>query len=406
MKTNQLTCAPKGNPSGKVQNKADFSAHDLYVGIDVHKQRWQVAVCCQGLILSNCSLEANPEVLTTHLRKHYGEAHFYCVYESGPFGFGLCRALWAQGLQCMVVNPADIPDTHQQRASKTDPVDARKLATLHAAGLLQPIHVPSEKLQKQRSLMRFRKKLWGDLVRAKNRLKSELNFQGIAIPEKYDNTHWSRNFLNWIEEQALQDEDLCDTLLLMLEEIQQLRVLLLKTERKLRALMKSPEFQQNTELLRSIPGIGPLTALLFLVEVGDLHRFQSFDALNRFVGLCPDSHSSGERQKHTGLSERRHNTLRSALVEAAWQLIRRDVAMLEHYKALQKRMKGQQAIIRIARKLLRRMRAVLLSGKIYVKGVEGAVSSQQMEVPCLPAAKSRGRAKKRELATAGVHSAE
>ncbi|WP_423803148.1 transposase [Paraflavisolibacter caeni] len=43
------------------------------------------------------------------------------------------------------------------------------------------------------------------------------------------------------------------------------------------------------------------------MEVGDLHRFKSFDALNHFVGLCPDSHSSGEREKHTGLGDRRHN---------------------------------------------------------------------------------------------------
>ena len=107
-----------------------------------------------------------------------------------------------------MVNPADIPGTDKERRSKTDKVDARKLATHLAAGLLNAAHVPSEKLQKERSLIRFRKKLWGDLCRAKNRLKSELRFQGITIPPKYDNAHWSHNFLHWIEEQAMKDEDL------------------------------------------------------------------------------------------------------------------------------------------------------------------------------------------------------
>jgi transposase len=290
----------------------------------------------------------------------------------------------------MVVNPADIPDTDKERRSKTDVIDARKLATHLAAGLLHGVHVPSEKTQKQRSLIRFRKKLWGDLSRAKNRLKSELRFQGIVIPPQFDNPHWSHNFLNWIEQQAVQDEDLKDTLALMLEEVQALRGLLLKTERKLRELMRSEDFRQNSALLRSVPGVGPLTTMLFLLEVRDVNRFKNFDALNRFAGLCPDSHSSGQRERHTGLTRRAHSPLRSALVESAWQLIRKDPVMLEHYKKLCGRMKGPQAIIRIARRLLRRMRAVLLSGRMYVKGVEVG-SCEEVDAPVLPVVKPKGR---------------
>ena len=390
----QHTSALKRIPAQKVQNKADFTGRKLFVGIDVHKMRWQAAVYYEGLILSNTSIEGSSEALVTHLRKHYGEALFSCVYESGPFGFSLCRSLWAAGMDCIVVNPADIPGTDKERRSKTDTVDARKLAMHLAAGLLHAVHVPSEKLQKQRSLIRFRKKLWGDLCRAKNRLKSELRFQGIVIPLKYDTPHWSHNFLRWIEEQARKDEDLRDTLLLMLDEVKGLRVLLLKTERKLRELMWSSEYKEKSSLLRSIPGIGPLTAMLFLMEVGDVSRFKSFDGLNRFVGFCPDSHSSGETQRHSGISVRRHNQLRSMLVEASWQLIRRDAAMLDHYKTLTKRMKGQDAIIRIARKLLRRIRAVMLSEKLYVRGIDGALTTSQLNAPCLPPPTKKGRPKK------------
>jgi transposase len=332
--------------------------------------------------------------LITHLRKRYGEAQFHCVYESGPFGFALCRSLWAAGMECIVVNPADVPGTDKEKRSKTDKVYARKLAMHLSAGLLHPIHIPSERLQKQRSLIRFRKKLWGDLCRAKNRLKSELKFQGITVPPQYDNPHWSRNFLTWIKEQANQDAELKDTLLLMLEEARALRLLLLKTERKLRELMWSEEFSGRSELLRSITGIGPLTAMLFLLEVGDVRRFKTFDQLNRFVGFCPDSDSSGEREKHTGITIRRHNQLRSMLVEAAWQLIRRDAAMLDYYRNLTKRMKGQQAIIRVARKLLRRIRAVLLSKRMYVAGISGDQQAASINAPSLPMPKKKGRPKK------------
>lgn len=57
------------------------------------------------------------------------------------------------------------------------------------------------------------------------------------------------------------------------------------------------------------------------------------------------------------------------LVEAAWQAVRQDRAMPDGYEQLTKKMKGNEAIIRIARKLLRRMRAVLISGMEYQKGV-------------------------------------
>ena len=391
----QQSSALKKNPCLKVQNPGDFTGRHLYVGIDVHKLRWQVAVYYEGLVLSNTSIEGSAPALITHLKKRYGEALFHCVYESGPFGFSLCRSLQASGIDCIVVNPADIPTMDRDRRSKTDPVDARKLATHLSAGLLRPIHVPSEKLQKQRSLIRFRKRLWADLVRCKNRLKGELFFQGIAIPKKWDNAYWSHNFLNWISEVAKGDEDLGCTLLLMLEEVKALRALLLKTERKLRELMWSEEYRHKSELLRSIPGVGPLTCMMILLEIGDVERFKSFDGLNRFVGFCPDTHSSGDSSHHRGLSLRKHSQLRSMLVEASWQLIRRDAAMLHHYKELTRRMKGQDAIIRIARKLLRRIRAVLLSGRMYVSGISGELVASGINAPELSIEKKkRGRPKK------------
>src|SRR5687767_11275031 len=140
MKTKQQTSAQKENPGIKVQNHGDFSGRDLYVGIDVHKDRWQVAVYHEGLILSNSSIEGKSSVLVTHLRNRYGNASYHCVYESCAWGFALCRSLWAEGMECIVVNPADIPGTDKERRNKTDRVDARKLAMQLGAGLLQAIY--------------------------------------------------------------------------------------------------------------------------------------------------------------------------------------------------------------------------------------------------------------------------
>ena len=175
--------------------------------------------------------------------------------------------------------------------------------------------------------------------------------------------------MTWVEEQASKDRLLADTLELMLEEVKLQRQLLLKAERKIRALMSSEKYAAKTTLVRSVVGIGPQVSTLFLLEVGDIKRFKGFDPLNNLVGFYPGSNSTGDKDIDTGISSRKHNQLRSMLIEAAWQAIRQDPAMLEAYQLLTKRMKGNDAIIRIARKLLRRMRAVLISGVEYQKGV-------------------------------------
>jgi hypothetical protein len=76
MKTKQQASTQERNPVQKLQNTADFSGRDLYVGIDVHKQRWQVAVYHQGLVLSNISIESSSDLLVAHLRKLYPNAIF------------------------------------------------------------------------------------------------------------------------------------------------------------------------------------------------------------------------------------------------------------------------------------------------------------------------------------------
>jgi len=196
-----------------------------------------------------------------------------------------------------------------------------------------------------------------------------LKYQGIEIPEKFGKANWRNQFLVWVEQEANKDLLLQDVLLLMLGQIKELRQLKLKIEKKLREMMSSEKYKNQSELLVSVSGVGPIISALFLLEIGDIRRFPSFDQLNDFVGFCPDTDSSGETEQDTGITTRRHKQLRTALIEAAWEAKRTDPALLEAYVQLTKRMPGNKAIVRIARKLLRRMRAVLISGIPYQKGI-------------------------------------
>lgn len=353
----------------KDSQRMDFRGKIIYVGIDVHLKDWQVAKVHEGVCLGNHRMGADCNRLIEHLRVHYPGATFRCVYESCAWGFNLLRQLRAAGMECIVVNAADVSSSDKEKRRKTDKVDALKLARHYASGNLKGIHVPAEDIQKDRNLVRFRQKLVGDLTRSRNRIKSLLKYQGIAIPDQFGKAHWSRNFMNWIEQLGHQQAEIGNTLLLMLEEVKLLRQLLLKAEKQLAAMMATDKYKVQFDLLLSVPGIGRTIATLFVLEIGDIKRFKTFDHLNDFIGLCPDSADSGETERCRGITTRRHKQLRSNLIEAAWQAIRIDPALLECYQQLTKRMKGTRAIISVARKLLRRIRAVLLKEVGYQKGI-------------------------------------
>lgn len=162
----------------KGRNIIDFSGKTIYVGIDVHQVDYQVAKVHDGICLGNHRIASSNEGLIKHLRSHYPGAIFKCVYESCAWGFNLQRKLTAAGIDCIVVHAADVSSTDKEKRRKTDKVDALKLARNLEAKELTAIHIPDETIQKQRNLIRFRKKLTDDLNRSKNRLKSLLKYQG------------------------------------------------------------------------------------------------------------------------------------------------------------------------------------------------------------------------------------
>ncbi len=88
-----------------------------------------------------------------------------------------------------------------------------------------------------------------------------------------------------------------------------------------------------------------------------------------YVGLIPEIQGSGEKEYVGGMTQRGHSYLRWLLVEASWVAVRKDPAMMEAFNEYCKRMKKSKAIIRIARKLLNRVRYVLKNQAEYVQGV-------------------------------------
>ncbi|NQT63488.1 MAG: IS110 family transposase [Candidatus Marinimicrobia bacterium] len=340
---------------------ADFSGQNIYAGLDVHRKSWKVSIYTEAFEHKTFTQPPNPRKLVSYLQRVFPNGHYHAVYEAGFSGFWTYDALTKMGVNCTVVHPGDVPTTDKDRRRKTDARDSRKLAKQLRSGVLEPIHIPSILERDNRGLLRQRKTVSRDAARAKVRIKHFLHFHGIEIPLRYCNTYWSANFLEWIRQCKLDNDTGRSTLLSLLRQYEYHRKEIAQIYREIRNLSRSPVYADNVNYLMTLPGIGRLSAMIWLTELGNIHRFKSFDKLCSYVGLVPLQHSSGETDHTGGLEHRGNKILRTLLIENAWVAVRSDPDLLTVYHQLIKRMKGQMAIIRIARKLLARIRYVLLN---------------------------------------------
>ena len=157
-----------------------------------------------------------------------------------------------------------------------------------------------------------------------------------------------------------------DSLDLLLEQVSVIRSTLLRANRKVRELSRSQLYRTRYELLTSVPGIGLNTAMALLTEVGDLGRFHNEREFASFLGLIPTCHSSGEKTSHGEKTFRGNKTIGPMIVEAAWVSITRDRGLNCAYSNYRQKMKPQEAIIRIARKLANIIFAVMKTETQYV----------------------------------------
>jgi transposase len=352
-------------------NEMSFNGQSIYIGIDVHAKDFKVSVMTQSLLYKTFSSPPSAEKVHQFLMEHFPGASYYSAYEAGFSGFELHRKLTRLGVNSIVVNPADIPTTDKERCQKEDKRDSRKLAQSLRSGQLRGIYIPSEKTQHDRSFLRVREAVVKDLTRIKNRIKSLLYFHGIKYPPGFEQkgSHWSKRFISALENIQFDHESGKSSLRVYLDLVKHQRLQLLKINREIRELSATPAYKENTSLLISIPGIGVVTALTLLTELEDIKRFKDFASLCSFVGFIPSTHSSGDSPIDTGITSRKNPRLRGLLVESAWVAIKHDPALLLAYEALTKRMKGNSAIIRIAKKLLNRSVAILRKKQMYQKGV-------------------------------------
>jgi len=346
--------------------KVQFDNQPFYLGIDVHKKSWHVTIRTHNLHLKTFAMEPSPQKLKKYVDKNYPGGIFHSVYEAGFSGYWADRELRNLGIKNIIVNPADVPTTHKEKDRKRDAIDSNKLSREHCNSSLRGIFVVDEQQESVRSIARLYRQYTKRSTQIKNRIKGLLNFTGHTILDDSVSKHWSAQYIRELKKMKMNTE--LNRLILdeHIDELEHARTKQLFVLRKVRALGKQIPI---VNLLRTIPGVGLITSFMLYAELVDIKRFRTLDHLCSFIGLVPSTSSSGSKERVHGISQRQNRYLRSLIIEAAWIASRVDPVLTQSFLDYTKRMKKQNAIIRIAKKLTNRIRYVWLHNKPYVPSV-------------------------------------
>lgn len=348
--------------------KSAWSGKRLWVGIDIHRKYWHVTILNdESEKLFDSSIPGRWPLLRQRLERYREALSIQVAYEASFSGFWLYDHLTSHGYPTTVTPPNKIPSAGGDRV-KTDRVDSYRLADYLRAGILRAIDVPTPEERAHREVSRRRRKFIEDRVRAQNRIKAFLRFNGLEISQE-STGRWSRAFVENLWKVRLKDRYQLESYHHLLEQFDGISRLVNEQTALLRDLSRSERYADRVELLKSIPGVGWLTAIELILELRDMRRFKRAECLSAYVGLTPSQHSSGERVRLGRITRQGLPNVRSLLVEASWTLIKKDPALAEKYASIKHRSGSKRAIVAIARRLILRMRRLLLDGVPYQLGV-------------------------------------
>jgi transposase len=316
----------------------------LHVGIDMHKHFSELAVLDDDrTVVDRRRLDHRDRAgLQQYFRRLARPATV--TLEATRSWYWLFELLEAEGLPVKLAHPLKVRLIAEARI-KTDAIDALTLAELERAGFLPEAYIPPRDVRDQRELLRYRLGLVWTRTGLKNRVHALLDKLGIGHDFTDLFGRAGRRFLAAIELRDVYRQALDG----YLAGIDFLTDGIAAATRSIRAALKQ---DPRAELLLTVPGIGELTAHLLLCEIGDIARFPSAKRLCAYSGLVPRTYQSGSHCWQGEITRQGDRYIRWAMVEAAYQATRQDMALADWYRRLKLKKGAAVARVAVARKLL------------------------------------------------------
>jgi len=328
----------------------------LIIGCDFHPGFEQVAI-----------FDKSTAEISYRRLQHPGEARAFYASLAEPALVGMEACGYTQWLERMLAELGHelwLGDAAQIRASvvrrqKTDQRDAEHILNLLLEERFPRLWVPTAEQRDVRQLLLHRHHLVRSRTQVKNQLQAMALNQGVQKKRKL----WTQAGREQLQKLALPAYTAArrDECLQRLDYLnQQIRQLNEKVEAE-------AEKRADARLLMTHRGVGPQTALAFVLTMGEVERFANAKRVASYVGLIPSEYSSGGKQRLGRITKQGSPLLRFLLVEAAQTAARYDPTLKRVYARLCLRCSRGQAKVAVARRLATRLYWMLRSGKNYAQ---------------------------------------
>jgi transposase len=312
------------------------------VGLDVHREFCEVAICEDGEVRSAGRVPSNPDGIRS-LAENLVASDRVALEVTGSC-WEVARILEPHVNRVVVVSPDDTGIASAR--AKTDKLDARQLASLLWKGELEAVWMPDERCRVLRRRLARREQLVRSRSRSKNEVHACLQRRLQSKPPCSDlfgvkGRHWLAGLDLPLEERESVEA--------AMRHVEFLDAEIAAVERLIaRQALSWPEIRR----LMTVPGVNLICAASFIAAVGDPYRFMTSRKLVAYLGLDPKVKQSGETPARSGrISKRGSPSARWALVEAAWTAVLQPGPLHGFYERTRIRRGHGKAIVATARKL-------------------------------------------------------
>jgi transposase len=313
-----------------------------------------------GEVMEEGRLRTTPEAFR---RRFASEQPMRIAIEAGTHSPWASRVLEECGHEVLVANARKLRLIYANKR-KTDEIDAENLARLARVDpkLLYPLKHRGEESQAHMALIRSRQALVGCRTQLVNHVRGAVKSFGGRLP-KGPAVSFHKNAAEHIP------EALWPALGPILETIASLTERIRDYERQLERISK--ERYPETDLLRQVEGIGPLTALMFVLTLEDPYRFEKSRSVGAYLGLVPARDQSGDRDPQRRISKEGDEMLRRLLVSSAHYILGpfgSDSDLRRHGEKIASRggkNAKKRAVVAVARKLGVLLHSMWMSAEVY-----------------------------------------
>ncbi len=261
-----------------------------YIGFDVHQATSVIAVVNNsGKIVAESIIETKANTIVDFLKSQRGT--LYVTFEEGTYAHWLYDLMRPHVSKLVVCNPRK--NKSMQQGTKTDKIDARRLAELLRTNALTPVYHGEESIRTLKELARSYTTLVGDVTRVKNRIKAIFRSRGIDCAGEtiYSEEH-HKEWLKQLKEEGVRRR--AERLFAQLKALELLR------EEASEEMVKESRKHSASKILKTIPGLGPVRTALIIAIVMTPHRFRNKRQFWTYAGLAVVTRGSSEYEMVQG----------------------------------------------------------------------------------------------------------